>query len=267
MRNFFTILLGIICIIVLFLGHSNWNKKIAASAKNTSVPSTTLVNPTTETEKNTDNEMNATKLITLTKNWPPKAVEQFQQALKVKKSYKILFVGSPAIGSETAGTYQNVKEKLIAAFGKNTIQVVLKIYDSTSSQFVTSNKQEEVAAEDADLIVLEPFILVNNGKVKIDDSLKDVSKMMEAIKAKKPETSFILQPSFPLYKAKFYPLQVAELKKYAANNHIAYLDHWSAWPDTNSEKFKDYLLPDQSAPSEKGNQVWSDYLVKYLISE
>ncbi|WP_222860480.1 hypothetical protein [Bacillus rubiinfantis] len=70
----------------------------------------------------------------------------------------------------------------------------------------------------------------------------------------------MLQPSYPIYGAKFYPSQVAELKKFAKKEGLVYIDHWSAWPDTKDPKLNEYLTEDQNAPSDKGIKVWSKYL-------
>jgi hypothetical protein len=107
---------------------------------------------------------------------------------------------------------------------------------------------------------------MNNGEVFINDTLKNTTKVIDDIQTKKPKTSFILQPAYPLYQAKIYPRQVAELKKYAQEKQLPYLDHWSAWPDSNTAELKDYLQPDLSAPNEKGNHVWSNYILQFLTN-
>ncbi|MFK9094242.1 SGNH/GDSL hydrolase family protein [Bacillus salipaludis] len=263
MKHFFTIILGIACAAVLFFGHSYWNKRIEAAPEKTS----SLSNDKAATAQTIENEGSEEDIIVHTGNWPTTAVDRFKQTLNEKKPFKVLFVGSPAIGSNTAGTYPTVKEKLLETFGKKNIQVDHKTFHSTSTEVIKNNKQDEIAAAEADLIVLEPFILLNNGEVLLENTLKDLTKIMDDIKAANPDTTIILQPSFPLYKARIYPTQVAELKKYAAQNQIAYLDHWSAWPDPSTEAIKEYLTSDQSAPSDQGYQVWTDYLLHYLISE
>jgi len=265
MKNFLTILLGLACAAVLFFGHSYWNERIKAAPQKTSSLSDKHQRTSTQT---VENKFPDEDVIAYTRNWPASAVDRFKQTLGDKKPFKVLFVGSPAIGSNTAGTFPNVKEKLIETFGKNNIQIGLKTFKSTSTQLVNSNKQDEIASEEADLIILEPFILQNNyGLILIDKTLSDISNIMDDIKAKKPVTTFMLQPSFPLYKAKIYPNQVAEPKKFAKQNQITYLDHWSAWPDTNTEKIKEYLQSDQGAPNDKGNQVRSDFILQFLISK
>lgn len=267
MKNFLTVLLGIICVAVLVLGHSYWNNKIEASGENTVISYNEQ-----ETTSNVSDQKSSTKsfdqdIIALTSNWPKASVNRFKQAMEEKKAFKILFVGSSAIGSETEGTYPKVKEKLINTYGKKNIQISLKTFDFTSSQLIKNSGQEAITAEKADLIVLEPFILLDNGNVTIEDSLQNLTTLMAYIMVKNPETTFILQPSYPIYNAKIYPQQVEELKNYAEKNQITYLDHWSKWPDSNTEAFKDYLLADQSAPNDKGSKVWSDYLIHFFISE
>jgi len=208
MENFLTILLGLACASVLFFGHSYWNERIKAAPQKTSSLSDKHQKTSTQTVENKSPDED---VIAYTRNWPASAVDRFKQTLYEKKLFKVLFVGSPDIGSNSAGTYPTVKEKLLEAFGENNIQVDLKTFKSTSTQLVNSNKQDEIAAEEADL--LEPFILQNNGLVLIDQTLSDISKIIDDIKSKKPETTFMLQPSYPLYKAKIYPNQVAELSR------------------------------------------------------
>lgn len=262
MKNFFTLFLGIACLTILYYGHSYWNQRIA-SASNTA----TSTSDQQSSKISTQNDGRNIDLLELTKNWPSSSVDKFKQTLHAKKEFKVLFVGSTAIGSENNGVFPSVKEKLIETFGKENIQVTIKTFNSTSTEFIRNDDQEEIAAVQADLIVFEPFIWMNNGEVLIEDSLKDATKFMEDIKAKNPKTAFILQPAYPIYKAKIYPTQVEELKKFAEKNQITYMDHWSAWPDPNTKEIKEYLLSDQSAPNEKGNQVWSEYITQFLISK
>ena len=258
MKVFLTALLGVGLIIVLFLGQSHWNQQLQASAKSKPNNQTAKLD-----EQNTDKNQ---ELLKLASNWPESAVDQFKQSLHEDKPFTILFAGSPAMGSETKGTFPLVKEKLLKTFGQEHIHVELKTFNSTSTQLLYQKKQVEIAAVNADLIIFEPFILMNNGEVLIKDTLENTTKIIEAIQANKPETAFVLQPAYPLYQAKIYPRQVAELKKYAQDHELPYLDHWSSWPDSNTAELKDYFQPDLSTPNEKGDQVWSEYIVQFLTN-
>ncbi|WP_413305689.1 SGNH/GDSL hydrolase family protein [Bacillus sp. 1P10SD] len=265
MKNVLTILLGIACVTVLIYGHFHWNQRIdAASAKS---PNLTTKETTTQSDKKQESSKPSKDLLNYTSNWPKAAVERWKHTQEEKQPFKILFTGSPAIGTDTTGTYAIVKDKLLATFGENNLQVAIKTFNSTSTQVIANKKQDEIAAEEADLIILEPFILMNNGNVLMQNTVKDIKTMIDDIKAKNPDAVILLQPSYPLYKAKIYPSQVDQLKQFAELQKLTYLDHWTAWPDANTEEIKEYVTPDQSAPSEKGNQVWSEYLLHYLIHE
>ncbi|EKN66462.1 hypothetical protein BABA_15172 [Neobacillus bataviensis LMG 21833] len=258
MQKILTALLAVVFIIVLYLGQSHWNQQLEASAKGKSPAHSPATADVEKMDDTSDQD-----LLGLTKNWPETASARFQETLNEKQPFKVLFVGSPAIKD----TYPIIQEKLMGAFGEKHIQVDLKTFTTTTTQLINSKQDAEIAAAKADLIVLEPFILTNNGVVGMDKTLNDITKIIIQSKVANPETTFILQPSYPLYKAKTYPKQTDELKTYAAKSNIAYLDHWIAWPDPNSEEIKDYLAPDNDAPSEKGIKVWSDYVVDFLISK
>jgi hypothetical protein len=260
MQKVLTFLLCIAFIAVLYIGQSHWNDKITgASAKDQST-STVKQEETSEEDAQVDE-----KLLALTKNWPGEAANHFKQAMVAGDTYKILFVGSPAIGSENEGAFPLVKQALLEAYGADHIEVGLKTYNSTSSYLIKENKQTEIAAEQADLIVLEPFMLKNNGLLSPENTFKDLTKIIEDVKAAKPETVFIIQPSYPIYKASIYPKQIAQLKAFVEQQGLTYLDHWTSWPDYNTDAIKDYITADHKAATEKGAQVWSQFLIDYFI--
>ncbi|MCQ6279994.1 hypothetical protein [Bacillus sp. EB600] len=260
MKYFFTTVWAIICVVVLFYGHSYWSQRTAVKAETDQQINYSVTPETAKT-----NEPNVDEILAKAQNWPEPARQQFQQSVQQNKPFKILFVGSTALGTKDQGMLKDVVQQLTESYGKDHIEISVHTYDVTSKEFLGNNDQQEIAAEKAQLIVFEPFLLNDNGKVAIGDSLNNLTKVIEEEKAATPETTFVLQPSYPLFGAKFYPGQVAKLKQYADQNKLAYLDHWTAWPDSANAKLKDYLLPDQSGPSEKGIQVWSQYLINYLI--
>jgi hypothetical protein len=199
--------------------------------------------------------------LTKTKNWPAAAQAQFQQFVNQKKPFKILFVGSNAL----TGWVNDAKQQVVDAYGKDALQVAVHTYDLTTADFLKKNDELEIAAEKAQLVLFEPLLLNDNGKIDIDATLANITKIIKDVKATNPDTTFILQPSYPLYNAKYYPVQVNGLKEYAKKNNLVYLDHWQAWPDIKDQKLKDYLLADSTGANEKGNQVWSKFIVDYLV--
>lgn len=265
MKNFLTVLLGIACIAVIIIGNLNWNERIQ-SAQATEDVKTTKQNSNTESESE-NKETKNNDITALAANWPATAIERLKQTQAEDRAFKILFIGSSAIGSETAGTFPVVKEKMTETFGEKNVQIALKTFDLSSSEFINNNHQIEIADEAADLVVIEPFILMDNGVVELSNSLENLSLIIEAIHTKNPESSIIIQPGYPLHNAKYYPKQVAAVKEYAEQNGVTYLDHWAAWPDHQSDEIIEYLLPEQAGPSDKGTQVWSDFLLNYFIKQ
>jgi lysophospholipase L1-like esterase len=248
MKYFLTAVWAIICIGILAYGHIHWNQQTAVKA----VVGPEFIEEATETD--------VADYLGLAANWPEEAKQQFKLALEEKKPYKILFVGSAAMDWE-----KNVTQSLSESFGSDRVITATHTYNLTTKDIVTQNKQAELAAEQAQLVVIEPFLFNDNGKLKIEVTLANVTKIIEDIKAANPNTTFILQPSYPIYLPKYYSTQVEALKDYTAANNITYLDHWTAWPAADNPEIKNYLNEDQSAPNEQGYQAWSQFLVEYFV--
>jgi lysophospholipase L1-like esterase len=258
MKHFLVICLTILCSAILVLGNQHWKEKIRVTASEDS-------SETYNGEKEAAATV-GTEFFSYIKNWPDEAQLSYKQAINENKPYKILIVGSTALGSESSGWADILKDKLKECF-HNTIDVSVKSYDLTSTQIIEERKDEEIATEKADLILLEPFILKDNGKVTIEDSEENINEMIGSIKTANQGAIVLLQPANPLFQAKYYPLQIEALKKYADRNNITYLNHWDAWPDTQSEDIKRFLIGEPSTPNELGHELWADYLIDYFISE
>jgi hypothetical protein len=248
MKYFLTVVWGIVCVSVLVYGHYHWNQQTAVQAFDT-----TIVD---------EKPLNIEPYLEMAANWPEAAKAQFQLTLEEEKPYKILFIGSSAMEWE-----KHVTQRLVESYGSERVTTALYTYDQTSTELITEGKQQELAAEKAQLVVIEPFLLNDNGEVEIDVTLANLSKLMEDIKAENPDSTFILQPSYPIYQPKLYAEQIAALKEYAAENNLTYLDHWTAWPATDNVEIKDYLAEGQNGPNEKGNQIWGEFLEGYFIKK
>lgn len=249
MKYFLTSTWVIVCISVLAFSHIHWNQKTAAVKAIDTVTEGT-------------NASSMEPYMSLAANWPDTAKGQLQAALEARKPFKILFAGSSSMEWE-----QTVSQSLVESFGSERMSTVLHPYDSTSTKFITEKKHLALAAEKADLVVIEPFLLNDNGKLKMKETLANLTTLMEAVKAVNPNTTFILQPSYPIYLPKYYAEQVEALKGYAVENNLTYLDHWAAWPATDNPEIKDYLTEGQNGPNEKGNQAWAQFLVEYFVNK
>lgn len=281
MKVLLTTLYAIVCIVFIAASHYYWTEKTVVQEVSAGVKDTAAQkNGAEEKDKGKDKQKKGAvnskqdekqekydQLVSLTKNWPERSVARFEQTLKDGTPFKIVIAGSPALGGETGWAAQT-KEDLLAAFGPETLSVEIKEYDMNSNVFIAEGHHQALAALQADMILLEPFVLTGNGSgVPIAKSLENLTIIMDTVKQTSPEAEFLLQPSFPIFKAKNYPIQVNDLKQFAFDRGIKYLDHWTSWPATESENIKQYLEDDQSMPNQQGHQVWSDFVSSNLISK
>lgn len=257
MKALIPAVLAVACIAVLIAGQVHWKDKISAATGSS-------VEAPKEVEK-TKTESLSDPIVNLAANWPEDSVKNFKEAIEEDKPFKIQIVGSTALGKGPDSWPEMVKAALLEAYGEERLEVSILSYDLNSLEFISQNKQDDLLESPANMIILEPFTLKNNGEVSIEHSFKHLKTIMDAVKRESPETTFLLQPPHPLYNAEHYPNQVAELKKYAAENNIPYLDHWTEWPDQTKEEFKEYLSKDNSQPSNKGHKIWAYFLMDYLI--
>ncbi|MGJ7922697.1 SGNH/GDSL hydrolase family protein [Neobacillus sp. LXY-4] len=258
MKTYLTIFYAIVCIIFIGASHYYWSEK-------TTVLQAAEQNNDDLTKADSQKEV-IDELLPLAGNWPENSVERFKQTLTQNQPFKIVIAGSSALGGETGWAAQT-KSRLLEAFGADHLTVEIKEYDLTSAEFIEEEKHVELASLKADMVLLEPFILKSNGEVGIEDTLSNLSVTIDTIREASPKAEIILQPSYPIFQASIYPAQVNKLKNYATEKQLTYLDHWSLWPDPNTEDIKSYLLPDQSAPNEEGHKVWCEYVSAYLIKK
>src|SRR5687768_14918773 len=140
MKYFLTAIWAIVCISVLVFSHIHWNNQIGAKAvepEETTVTEQEAIKPETE------------KYLQLAAYWPETAKEQLKLALEEERQLKILFVGSTQMEWE-----KTVTQSLTESFGSERIITALHTYDQTSSDFIAENKQLELAAEKAHLVVI-----------------------------------------------------------------------------------------------------------------
>lgn len=267
MKVFFTTILAIACAVILIWGNIHWSQKSVVSGSTEPV---TTEAPESKPERSAKAEepVEDTKdLLAFTKHWPVEAAAAFQLAKEENRPFKLLIVGSGAIGDEPTGWAYQVKQEVESFYGNKVVSVDIKEVDETTLGFIQQSGQDTIAELNADMILFEPFTLMDNGIVLIEDSLENIQTVIDTSKESNPDTVFVLQPPNPIYQPKLYATQVQALEDYAADNSIAYLDHWEAWPDTDSEEIYEYLQDGIAQPNEEGHKIWSKYVIDYLISK
>ncbi|MCK1981931.1 MULTISPECIES: SGNH/GDSL hydrolase family protein [Peribacillus] len=259
MKAFLPTFIILACVVSLVMGNIHWNNKISDAS--IGQPSTKQLKE--ESSKISPNNEESVKFIG---NWPKESKELYKKRLAEGKPFKILMVGSNSLGNEAYNLPDDLADQLKDVYG-DTVQVDGLLYDLMSSQFVSQNKQKDLIEAEADLILFEPFTLKDNGNVAIEDSLGNITTIINDVTAANKETQFILQPPNPLYNATYYPNQVKELEKYAKDKDIPYLNHWSNWPDQTSDKMIDVLNEERELPNDKGYKIWSFYLEEFFIKQ
>ncbi|MGE8204697.1 SGNH/GDSL hydrolase family protein [Heyndrickxia sp. NPDC080065] len=258
---------AIICAIVLVMGNIHWKERtiVSSVAKD---PDTVTDTETTSNQDESDNKETITPNMDLSyiKNWPTDAQDTFKKKMKQGEQFKIAIVGSQELGDDH-GWANQLKNAMEETYGKEHLQVVTFSFDKTSNDFILEKRFNEVANEKADLVLFEPFVLNDNsGGIGVETNHDNILMVVNALKGKNEKTVIMLQPSNPIYNAINYPKQVEQLKDFAKENDFDYLDHWSAWPNPQTEEIMDYL-DNESNPSEKGHEVWFTFLKDYFIAE
>lgn len=133
---------------------------------------------------------------------------------------------------------------------------------------MTGAVAKEVTAYQPDLVLWEPFTLKDNTVgVSPEDTAYGVNVFLADLQEANEDVTLILQPGQPLFGAVYYPQQVEELKTFAEESGLTYLDHWTEWPASDDEALQGYLTESRDVPSEKGHKVWAGYLTDYFISQ
>ncbi|KPB05837.1 hypothetical protein AAV98_05095 [Bacillus sp. CHD6a] len=160
------------------------------------------------------------------------------------------------------------------------IKEMERVYDGLFNISVTAVQGEvttsEVAQRDlhlenfnskSDIVIIEPFLLNSNGLILIDHSLQNISEIIEELKVENPNMFIFLQPGQPIHKAIYYPIDVKALENWTKENGYTYINHWTSWPDYQSDELQDYVYADSLSPNEKGHEVWAKHLVNYFTGK
>lgn len=261
MRRFVTVMAVLATVIFLFAAHTYWKGKTSAGTKAPAVTEEAVKN-VMEKEENVESKSANQDLLTLADNWPDQAKEGLEKAMEEGRAYKVAVVGSGSLGEENGGWSVMLRDALGEAFGDH-VEVGIFEYDERSDEFISNSRHNEVAEFEPDFVLFEPFTLMDNGNVEVEDNHENIQTFVDAV----GEAVVVLQPPHPIHDATFYPAQVNDLKTFAEDADLVYLDHWPEWPDVEDEELRSYLQEDQGAPNEKGHELWFEYLKGYFIAE
>lgn len=258
--------IGACCLAVIVYGNVHWNKKIE------SVPTGGIVSSSPEEvvkdEKIVSNNEGetSTDITRVTSALPTEVAGFIQKKAKENQKIELVIMGSEA-NTMGENPWTDIFRKEMDSAYKGLFNVsVYAIPDVTTLDVVNESLHMEVLEKAPDIVILEPFILNDNGIVAIEQSLENVRSIIEDISEENPGTFFFIQAPHPLYNAVNYPLAVKQLKQLSDSEGHTFVDHWTSWPDYQSEEIKPYLLDGSDAPTELGHKVWAEHILNIFIS-
>jgi hypothetical protein len=269
MKNFLLVCLGMITMVTLVMGKMHWDEQmnsVLASANEEGVKGEHSVKNHEGAE---DEEKDGERRLMMDKlNFLPTELRSiFKEKVESNEQVHLMVMGSSSTSQQEGAWPSRLKKKVVDTYGEALVKVsVHEISDKTSQQLIEGNIHEKFAKMKPDILLLEPFLLYDNGEIKISDRLKNLSIILNEFKEQNPEIKVILQPANPIYGAQYYPQEAGDLENYANQNKYIYLNHWTAWPDHKNEELQKYLI-DTNLPNEKGNEVWANFLMNYFVQE
>lgn len=266
MKSFIVIIVTFLSFGLLVFGKFHYDSKIASHANTTYEKKLEVETKEVKNDKVEASTEEVVDFSAFTKNLPEEIVSKINGSVSSNLPLHLVILGSKSTSSDSYGWPAQLRQKLEETYGGIFSITIEEISDKTSMEVVNEDLYQPIVNSKPDILLFEPFILTDNGKVRMEDRLVNITTMLDAFKSENPDMVVLLQPAHPLYNAKFYPREVNELKNYAEENEIIYLDHWSAWPEQTSRDLLNYLIEDSAEPNEEGHKLWAQFLMDYFVS-
>lgn len=167
--------LSIVLVVVLVIGNIHWNIRDES-------PLSPIHSTNTPNEEESEPYFNLDYYKSYAALWPEQAQEVFEKKLTDKQRFRILLVGSDAIGDQDLGLITPLKEVLANKYDQYvTIESI--VYDGTTSDYVKDDAYEDLIDKKPDMVIFEPFLLHDN-KEKFDTSqtLVNINTVIKATK-------------------------------------------------------------------------------------
>ncbi|TMU84243.1 SGNH/GDSL hydrolase family protein [Bacillus sp. BHET2] len=274
MKKFLLIVLAVMTISTVIGGKYHWNQKVSAVQTKVNVTEEKSDEGIVEESKSIESqkveaEPDKDRLVKLDKvNFLPKELQPiFQKAIEEQRPVNLMITGSSSTSHKDGAWPQLLESKLLDTYGDSLIHVTIKeIGGKTSQQVVKESIYKKMVNMKPDILLLEPFLLYDNGEIRMSERLKNISKIIKSFKKANPDMTILIQPANPIYGAYYYTDEENDLERYAKQNNYTYLDHWKAWPDYNKSEIEDYLT-EGNVPNDKGNETWAKYLKEYFVRD
>ena len=223
-----------------------------------------------EEEKIQDEETASESINELTQGLDPAISALIESHYLTNETMQVAAFGSRAlVDSEDEGIIPwpvLLEELLNEGYDNDFFEIQTYSYERlTSLEVIEQGFHDEVASFKPDLLILEPFMLANNGVVSVNDSLVSMELIIDAFERENEDIIILIQPPQPMYGSFYYPQQVEDLKNYVLENDMFYVDHWEAWPDIEDDELLNFTSADYYVPTQEGHKLWAEALRKYFI--
>ncbi|ANU27534.1 SGNH/GDSL hydrolase family protein [Planococcus versutus] len=252
----------IICMIVLVFSYLTWQDKLENVLEPSDSAQAKTEKKSTSEEKEDPARKESVDLMNiekLTANMDQDVQDLFSARADSGENVKLLIAGSAALESGDPGYAELLKTSLESAYA-DFIEVDVLSIEGTSD----SLKRADLS-KGYDVVLLEPMTLMNNDRIAIEQEREHIKAFEDNLQREVNDAIVILHPPQPIFGAGYYLAQVSALREFSTIYSYDYIDHWSAWPDTDDDKLKDYLTED-GLPNDKGAELWATELETYFIA-
>lgn len=267
MRNIFVLIVAFISLGALIFGQIHWDNKVKNPTVQTSIKSKNI---TLEEREQTGQSPVLEEITPL--DYARKLDSPIRELLvsRIANDLKIevVIIGSKGLSStEYTVWHEIVVKELEAVYGNIFNITIVELEGKRSNEVVQNNLHINNISGTPDIILLEPFTINDNGFIAVPTRFNHLETMMEDFKQLNEDVIVLLQPSIPIYNAKFYPIEEDALIEYAQEKGYIYLNHWENWPDFTEEEVLNYLVDDRSNPNQQGHDAWASYIMDFFVKK
>ncbi len=210
-------------------------------------------------------DVDVERLLSLTSNQDKVVSSVFRSRLEADEVVDFLIVGSESMNYGDPGYAERLQLSLQESYGE-AVNVSTIVLDGATDSII--NGMDDVIDFDVgyDVVLFEPLTLNSSGVILPETQHEHIGMFIDRMKDEVDDAVVVLHPAQLLRRAMNYPAQVQSVKGYADSENIPYIDHWTEWPEVNSEELVQYLDED-NWPNPEGAELWANALITYFIAE
>lgn len=252
MKKTFTLVGIFIAIFTIFTSKYFYEQKV----KTTALTASEVLIEHSKIEKEVDEQV---RQRLLTRNMDEPVASLVNQAIEDNGHVNIVIVSSAVVTNAISSWPEIFQTQLEANYLNDLLSVKMVLFSEKSSyEFVQEQDYNLIIEKEPNILIIEPFLLNDNGITLIKDTLSNLDVIVNEVKNAYPDVVVIVQPPHPLYEEAYYLTQVEELQAHALEKEYFYFDHWENWLKNGYIEGK--------APNQEGHEQWADYITNYFIA-